>query len=341
MRNVSIVNCCLSNVSIVNCCITTASFQNIYLGANSLDTWVANKGYAPTASPTLSGTVTLPTSGNVIISSQSLDAWVAGKSYALSSALSSYAPTASPTLTGTVTLPSSGNIIISSQSLDAWVSSKSYALSSALSSYATTASPTLTGTVTLPSSGNIIISSQSLDAWVAGKSYALSSALSSYAPLASPTLTNPTLSGNITLSNTQASPGLNSLGYIQAINNNGLTTFAIPAGTAWYDIFALQVTYAGLYLVWFDFSFSYNSSPFLQFTISTLNNGIDDNHYYHTIGLNNSGYDFRCMMRYMYLTANQTIHALIRCTAGSASISLNGDTGVNIGGSGFYAVRIA
>ena len=290
MRNVSIVNCCLSNVSIVNCCITTASFQNIYLGANSLDTWVANKGYAPTASPTLSGTVTLPSSGNVIISSQSLDAWVAGKSYA---------PLASPTLTGTVTLPTSANVIISSQSLDSWVAGKSYA---------PLASPTLTGTVTLPSST---------------------------------TLTTPTLSGNITLSNTQASPGLNCLGYIQAINNNGLTTFAIPAGTAWYDIFALQVTYAGLYLVWFDFSFSYNSSPFLQFTISTLNNGIDDNHYYHTIGLNNSGFDFRCMMRYMYLTANQTIHALIRCTAGSASISLSGDTSTNVGGSGFYAVRIA
>ena len=209
-----------------------------------------------------------------------------------------------------------------------------------MSSYATTASPTLTGTVTLPSSGNIIISSQSLDAWVAGKSYALSSALSSYAPLASPTLTNPTLSGYITLSNTQASPGLNCLGYIQAINNNGLTTFAIPAGTAWYDIFALQVTYAGLYLVWFDFSFSFNG-PFLQFSISTSNNSLDDLHYYHTFGTTSSGQDFKCMIRYMYLTANQTIHALIRCTAGSASISLNGDTGVNVGGSGFYAVRIA
>ena len=79
----------------------------------------------------------------------------------------------------------------------------------------------------------------------------------------------------------------------------------------------------------------------MPFSISTSNNSIDDNHYYHTIGPNNSGFDFRCMMRYMYLTANQTIHALIRCTAGSASISLNGDTGVNIGGSGFYAVRIA
>jgi hypothetical protein len=176
--------------------------------------------------------------------------------------------------------------------------------------------------------------------------------LSSYAPLASPTftgtvalpsnttLTTPTLSGNITLSNTQASPGLNCLGYIQAINNNGLTTFAIPAGTAWYDIFALQVTYAGLYLVWFDFSFSFNG-PFLQFSISTSNNSLDDLHYYHTFGSLASGQDFKCMMRYMYLTANQTIHALIRCTAGSASISLNGDTTTNIGGSGFYAVRIA
>ena len=105
-------------------------------------------------------------------------------------------------------------------------------------------------------------------------------------------------------------------------------------------MFDLQVTYAGLYLVWFDFSFNY-STPFLQYAISTSNNSLDDNHYYHTFGSGSGGQDFKCMMRYMYLTANQTIHALIRCTAGSASISLNGDTVTNVGGSGLYAVRIA
>ena len=206
--------------------------------------------------------------------------------------------------------------------------------------YAPKASPTFTEIATLPSSGNINISADSMDTWVLNKGYAPKASPTFTGTVTLPsstTLTNPTLSGNITLSNTQASPGTNCLGYIQ-VTTNGLAKYDIP--TTWYNIFTMSLTNAGIYLVWFDFSFNY-TAPFLQYAISTSNSGPDNNTHYHTYGLLYSGQDFKSMMRYMYLTANQSIYVLIRCTVGSAFITLSGDNTTNIGGSGFYAVRIA
>ena len=83
------------------------------------------KGYATLASPTFTGTVTIPAGASI-------------SGYLTSATASStYAPKASPTFTGTVTIPAGASI-------------SGYATSSSLSSYAPLASPTFSGTPSLP-----------------------------------------------------------------------------------------------------------------------------------------------------------------------------------------------
>ncbi len=134
------------------------------------------------ASPTMSGTVTLP-SGTVTSA-----AWDTGTSTLTSNgvAFTAKAPLASPTFTGTVTLPS-GSVTAS-----AWDTGSSTFTSNgvAYTAKAPLASPTFTGTVTLPSG------SVSTSAWDTGTSTLTSNgvAFTAKAPLASPTFT-----GTVTL----------------------------------------------------------------------------------------------------------------------------------------------
>jgi len=91
--------------------------------------------YALKASPTFTGTVTIPAGANI------------SGYLTTSSASATYAPKANPTLTGTVTIPTpatSSNTTVAAST--AFVKAQGYA---------TVASPTFTGTVTIPSGASI------------------------------------------------------------------------------------------------------------------------------------------------------------------------------------------
>ena len=143
--------------------------------ATKLATATAATTYAPLASPTLTGTVTLPEStsiGNVsnveIGYLNGVTSDIQGQidaKLATATAASTYAPLASPTLTGTVTLPEStsignvSNLEIGyvngvTSGIQGQIDAK-LATATAASTYAPLASPTLTGTVTLPESTSI------------------------------------------------------------------------------------------------------------------------------------------------------------------------------------------
>lgn len=100
-------------------------------GLGLLSAATAATTYAPIASPTFTGTVTIP-------SGASISGYVTS-----TAAASTYAPLASPTFTGTVTIPSGASI------------SGYLTTASAASTYAPLASPTFTGTVTIPSGASI------------------------------------------------------------------------------------------------------------------------------------------------------------------------------------------
>jgi len=146
-----------------------------------LDLTTAASTYAPLASPTFTGTVTIPAGASI---SGYLTSATAASTYQTISGMSSYlttstasttyAPLASPTFTGTVTIPAGASI---SGYLTTASAASTYQTISGMSSYLTTAnasstyaplaSPTFTGTVTIPAGASI----------------------SGYAPLASPTFT--------------------------------------------------------------------------------------------------------------------------------------------------------
>jgi hypothetical protein len=169
---------------------------------------------APLASPTLTGTVTLPGSttigevNNLEIGylngvTSSIQGQIDDK-LEISTASSTYAPLASPTLTGTVTLPESTSIgDISSleigylngvtSSIQGQIDDK-LEISTASSTYAPLDSPTLTGTVTLPSSTSIGDVSNLEIGYLNGATSSLQGQIDLKAPLDSPTFT-----GTVTL----------------------------------------------------------------------------------------------------------------------------------------------
>ena len=127
-----------------------------------LTTTAAGTTYAPLASPTFTGTVTIPSGASI----------------------SGFAPLASPTFTGTPAAPTAAVDTNTTQvATTAYVIGQSYLTTgTASSTYAPLASPTFTGTVTIPSGASI---SGYLTTSTAG---------TTYAPLASPTLTGTPLS---------------------------------------------------------------------------------------------------------------------------------------------------
>ena len=125
-----------------------------------LATATAASTYAPLASPTLTGTVTLPEStsignvSNVEIGylndvTSSIQGQIDAK-LATATAASTYAPLASPTLTGTVTLPESTSIGQVSNLEIGYVNGVTSSIQGQIDLKAPLASPTFTGTVTLP-----------------------------------------------------------------------------------------------------------------------------------------------------------------------------------------------
>ena len=127
---------------------------------SKLATSIAASTYAPLASPTLTGTVTLPEStsiGNVsnleIGYLNNVTSSIQGQIDAKlesATAASTYAPLASPTLTGTVTLPESTSIGNVSNLEIGYVNGVTSAIQGQIDAKAPLASPTFTGTVTLP-----------------------------------------------------------------------------------------------------------------------------------------------------------------------------------------------
>ena len=117
---------------------------------SDIDTYITNQNfvtstiltnalayYATLASPTFSGTVTLPNNQTVTSTTTPF----------LSSVnLSPYAPLASPTFSGTVTLPNNQSVTSTTAP---------FLTSVDFSPYATKASPTFTGTVTLPNNQTV------------------------------------------------------------------------------------------------------------------------------------------------------------------------------------------
>jgi len=169
---------------------------------------------APLASPTFTGTVTLPSTTSIGDVSNVEMGYLNGVTSGVQVQIDAKAPLASPTLTGTVTLPEStsigevSNLEIGylngvTSAIQGQIDAK-LASATAASTYAPLASPTLTGTVTLPESTSIGEVSNLEIGYLNGVTSAIqgqidaklasATAASTYAPLASPTLT-----GTVTL----------------------------------------------------------------------------------------------------------------------------------------------
>jgi len=203
--------------------------------ATALTTLVNTK--APLASPTFTGTVTIPSgasiSGFAPLSSPTFTGVVTIPSGA---SISGFARLAAPTFTGTVTLPESTSIgNVSNQEisyLDGVTSTvqgqidAKLASATAASTYAPLASPTLTGTVTLPESTSIGNVSNLEIGYVNGVTSSIqtqidaklasATAASTYAPLASPTLT-----GTVTLPESTSIGNVSNLeiGYVNGVTS--------------------------------------------------------------------------------------------------------------------------
>ena len=128
--------------------ITASALSPYLLSSDAASTYQTISGmssYALKASPTFTGTVTIPAGAS--ISGYLTTATAASTYLTIASASSTYAPKANPTLTGTVTVPTpatSSNTTVAAST--AFVKAQGYA---------TLASPTFTGTVTIPSGASI------------------------------------------------------------------------------------------------------------------------------------------------------------------------------------------
>ena len=191
---------------------------------------------APLASPTLTGTVTLPESTSIGNVSNLEIGYVNGVTSSIQVQIDAKAPLASPTLTGTVTLPEStsigevSNLEIGylngvTSGIQGQIDAK-LATATAASTYAPLASPTLTGTVTLPESTSIGQVSNLEIGYVNGVTsgiqgqidakLATATAATTYAPLAAPTFT-----GNVTL---PASTSIGEVSNLEIGYVNGVTS---------------------------------------------------------------------------------------------------------------------
>lgn len=178
----------------------------------SFSTTVTNNlaAKAPLASPTFTGTVTLPTGtvtsemiadGTIVNADINASAAIAQSKIAnLTTDLAEKAPVASPTFTGTITTPiasgyvktnANGELISVSSIPQSGVTD----LSTALASKAPADAPTFTGTVVLPSTTSIGTVSATEIGYIDGVTSAIQTQIDNKAPIASPTFT-----GTVTVS---------------------------------------------------------------------------------------------------------------------------------------------
>jgi len=160
--------------------------------------------YAPLASPTLTGTVTLPEStsigevsnleiGYLNGTTSSIQGQIDAK-LASATAATTYAPLVAPTFTGTVTLPETTSIGNVSNVEIGYVNGVTSSIQGQIDLKAPLASPTLTGTVTLPESTSIGDVSNLEIGYLNGVTSSIQGQVDLKAPLASPTFT-----GTVTL----------------------------------------------------------------------------------------------------------------------------------------------
>ena len=208
--------------------VTTEFLQLNYQPLSGMSSYLttssATATYAPKASPTFTGTVTIPAGASIsgyltsatatstyqtisgmssyltTASASSTYQTQAGMSSYLTtaSAASTYATKASPTFTGTVTIPAGASI------------SGYLTTATATSTYAPINSPTFTGTVTIPA--NASISGYLTTTSAAGTYLSQTNAATFYAPKASPTFT-----GTVTIP-----AGANISGYLTTANASAL-----------------------------------------------------------------------------------------------------------------------
>jgi len=154
---------------------------------------------APTASPTFTGTVVLPSTTSIGDVSSAEIGYVNGVTSAIQTQIDTKAPAASPTFTGNVVLPSTTSIGDVSETELSYVNGVTSAIQTQLDAKSPSADPTFTGTVVLPSTTSIGDVSSTEIGYVNGVTSAIqtqlddklasASAASTYAPLASPALT--------------------------------------------------------------------------------------------------------------------------------------------------------
>jgi len=191
---------------------------------------------APLASPTFSGTVTLPGTTAIGNVSETELGYLNGVTSAIQTqidtklasetATSTYAPIVSPTFSGTVTLPGTTTIGNVSETELGYLNGVTSAIQTQIDSKSSTVSPTFTGTVVLPSTTSVGTVSSSEIAFLDGVTsgiqaqidtkLASETATSTYAPIASPTFT-----GTVVLPSTTSVGTVSSteLGYLDGVTS--------------------------------------------------------------------------------------------------------------------------
>ena len=191
---------------------------------------------SPLASPTFTGTVTLPATTSIGNVSNVEIGYLTSVTSDIQGQIDLKASLASPTLTGTVTLPEStsigdvsnleiGYLNGTTSSIQGQIDAK-LASATAASTYAPLAAPTFTGTVTLPEStsiGNVsnleIGYLNNVTSSIQGQiddKLASATAASTYAPLAAPTFT-----GTVTLPETTSIGNVSNveIGYVNGVTS--------------------------------------------------------------------------------------------------------------------------
>ena len=169
------------------------------------------------ASPTFTGTVTLPSTTSVGNVSSTEIGYLDGVTSAIQTQIDAKAPTASPTFTGTVsgitkTMVGLGNVDNTSDANKP----VSTATQTALNLKSNLASPTFTGTVTLPSTTSIGNVSSTEIGYLDGVTSAIQTQIDAKSPLASPTFT-----GTVTLPSTTSVGNVSSteIGYLDGVTS--------------------------------------------------------------------------------------------------------------------------
>lgn len=231
------------------------------------------------ASPTFTGTVTLPSTTSIGTVSNTEIGYLDGVTSAVQTQMDLKAPLASPTFTGTVVLPSTTSIGTVSATEIGYVDGVTSAIQTQMDLKAPLASPTFTGTVVLPSTTSIDtvssteisyldgvtsaiqtqINAKAATTYVDSADTTLQTNIDAKAPLASPTFT-----GTVTLPSTTSIGNVSSteIGYVDGVTSaiqtqlNTKAMVLISTGTAsssaTIDFTGLSSTYAAYYIDFYD-----------------------------------------------------------------------------------------